>query len=266
MAITDQKQFTDAVAKARAKSHINFSGDPHSRSDEWIAAINACNRLAMFDMLPAIRAINQNNLVDIKTAAEGNQNLIGEGSVQRIKFACCVVLNLEIEDRVPADQANDGREFLGCTRLDDGEVRQEINSALSSAGAGRADEPCCGVIQAAWLDILVPRRRLAGGSLIANLAAAAHYMLARYHVCAAKAWPHAMRTVIDEYDAKKRRLIANGDRDMKGIALTGNRPFPPDFAIRQWAYKGVDDGERDRIRCNSGAIRSPVPDVNGQEY
>ena len=111
----------------------------------------------------------------------------------------------------------------------------------------------------------MPQRRRPGSSLIANLAAAAHYMLARYHVCAAKAWPMQMKTIIDGYDEKKRTLIANGDRDMTSLALTGNRPFPPDFAIRQWAYKGADDGELDRMRCNSKAIRSPVPDVNGQE-
>lgn len=267
MGIADQKQFTDAVAKARAGGHINFYGDPYSYSDNWIAAIHACNRLAMFDMLPAIQAVNQNSLLDILTVVEANQNLIGQGSVQRIKFACYVVLNREIEDRgVPDDQVNDGREFLGCTRLDDGGVRQEITSALSRAQPGRPGEPCCGVIKAAWLDVLVPRRRAPGGSLIANLAAAAHYMLARYHVCAAKAWPHQMRIIIDGYDEKKRMLIAKGDRDMKGVALTGNRPFPPDFAIRRWAYKGVDDGESDRMRCNSNAIRSPFPDVNGQEY
>jgi hypothetical protein len=91
-------------------------------------------------------------------------------------------------------------------------------------------------------------------------------MLARYHSSAAKAWPHHLRVIIDDYDEKKRMLIAKGDQEMRGIALTGNRPFPPDFAIREWAYKGVDDGERDRARCNSKAIRSPFPDVNGQEY
>jgi hypothetical protein len=111
----------------------------------------------------------------------------------------------------------------------------------------------------------VNQRRLPGASLIANLAAAAHYMLARYHVCAAKAAAWQMKIVIDGYDAKKRGLIADGDRDLKKIALTGNRPFPPDFAIRNWANKGADDGEVDRLRCNSKAIRSVFPDVNGQE-
>ena len=135
MGITDQKQFTDAVARARAGGHINFSGDPYSRSDEWVAALHACNRLAIFDMLPAIQTINQTNLLDFLTVVEDNQNLIGQGAAQRIKFACYVVRGREIEDRgVPDDQVNDGREFLGCTRLDDGGVRQQIDSALTAHG------------------------------------------------------------------------------------------------------------------------------------
>jgi len=42
----------------------------------------------------------------------------------------------------------------------------------------------------------------------------------RYHVCAAKAAAWQMKIVIDGYDAKKRGLIADGDRDLKKIALT----------------------------------------------
>jgi hypothetical protein len=267
--VEDQKQFTGAMAQARAGGHINFFGDPYASSDAWVAALHACNRLAMFDMLPALRAISPLGQDDIEfvSVVEVNKNVIGQGSVERIKFACTVVRGLEIEDRgVPDDQVNDGREFLGCTRLDNSGVQQEIQTALSRAVLGRAGEPCCGVNKAAWLDVLVPRRRLPGGSLIANVAAAAHYMLARYHVCAAKAFAWQMKTIIDAYDEKKRNLIANGDRDLKGVALTGNRPFPPDFAIRKWGYKGADDGKIDRLKCNSRAIRSPFPDVNGQEY
>ena len=55
-----------------------------------------------------------------------------------------------------------------------------------------------------------------------------------------------MKIVIDGYDAKNRGLIADEDRDLKKIALTGNRPFPPDCAIRNWANQGADDGEVDR--------------------
>jgi hypothetical protein len=92
-------------------------------------------------------------------------------------------------------------------------------------------------------------------------------MLARFHVCAGKATIMQMQTVIDGYDAKKRIAIARGDKELKTMALTkGNRPFPPDFAIRDWAYKGATDGEVDRLRCNSKTSPPIVfPDVNGSE-
>jgi hypothetical protein len=51
------------------------------------------------------------------------------------------------------------------------------------------------------------------------------------------------------------------------MALTpGNRSFPPDFAIRNWAYKGAADGDVDRVRCDPDAKRPTLfPDVNGSE-
>jgi hypothetical protein len=103
--------------------------------------------------------------------------------------------------------------------------------------------------------------------LISNLAAAAHYMAARFHVCAALASQWQMKRVIDGYDAKKRLKIGMGDRDLKSMALTpGNPPFPSDFAIRNWAYKGAADGNLDGVRCNSNAHRPILfPDVNGSE-
>jgi hypothetical protein len=74
-----------------------------------------------------------------------------------------------------------------------------------------------------------------------------------------------MKTVIDGYDADKRLRVATGDRDLRGVALTGNRPFPVDFAIRAWAYRGADEGETDRQRCNPNASPPLLPRVNGQE-
>jgi len=218
----------------------------------------------MFDMLPALAAIDVTDRGWL--IALGSQKNLGQGAVNRFIFSKEVIDSREIEDLgLPEEQVNDGREFLGCTRLDDSGVQQIINHALTTAGASDAREPCCGGVHAAWAPTLVNQRRVPGASLIANLAAAAHYMLARYHVCAAKAAAWQMKVVIDGYDEKKRVLIATGDRDLKKVALTGNRRFPPDFAIRAWAYKGADDGETDRLKCNSKVVRSVFPDVNGQE-
>jgi hypothetical protein len=261
MSVADQKLFTDAVAKAKAGQGF-FGG---TNFEEWIVALQACNRLAMSDLLRALESLDPRDVIQMQTV-ETQKSVMGERGWKRLWFARTVVWNREIEDQgLPDDQVNDAREFLGCTRLDDGGVHQTINHALNTAGALSTGDPCCGPVGAAWSPILVNQRRVPGASLIANLAAAAHYMLARYHVCAAKAAAWQMKIVIDGYDAKKRGLIADGDKDLKGVALTGNRPFPPDFAIRNWAYKGADDGEVDRLRCNSKAIRSVFPDVNGQE-
>jgi hypothetical protein len=117
MGAADQKQFTDAVARSKAGGHVNFFGDPYANSDAWVAALNACNRLAMFDMLPAVQAISLKGTEDLEfeTVVEMNKDVIGQGAAERIKFACTVVWDREIEDcGVPDNQVNDGREFLGC--------------------------------------------------------------------------------------------------------------------------------------------------------
>jgi hypothetical protein len=202
----------------------------------------------------------------------------------KVQFALGVVDQHEIYDLgLPDDQVNDGREFLGCTRVDDKGVQREIESALNEARVAisngkfavgtkvpaiGAKDSCYGAVGVAWTPVLVKKPRAKpGASLISNLAAAAHYMLARYHVCAAKASQSQMNTVIDGYDAEKRIKIMRGDVDLNSMALTpGNRPFPQDFGIRRWAYKGSADGNVDRPRCNAGAsLPLLFPDVNGCE-
>ncbi|MGI8639137.1 MAG: hypothetical protein ACR2MG_04215 [Pyrinomonadaceae bacterium] len=278
MSIEDQRRFTDAVAKAKAGF---WGGTMRWLTDEWKAALHACSRLAMFDMLPALKAINSEDRRFLLTDAPRNpravlpariqpshdrMSVLGQGAFARIIFAISVIEYGEIEDHgLPADQVNDGREFLGCTRLDDAGVRATIDNALNAARPISTSGSCCDAIGKAWTKILVPQRQVPGGSLIANLAAAAHYMLSRYHVCAAKSIAWQMKTVIDGYDADKRFHIATGDRELRGVAITKNRPFPPDFGIRNWAYKGADEGELDRLRCNPDEIRPPLPIVNTQE-
>jgi hypothetical protein len=78
----------------------------------------------------------------------------------------------------------------------------EIDAALNRARNEAPRDPdyrsdtCCGPVAYAWLEVLVPQRQMAGQSLITNKAAAAHYMLARYHVCAAKARVWQMKNTI----------------------------------------------------------------------
>jgi hypothetical protein len=279
----DRKRFTDAVAKANSTGvlHTLFVDD----TSDWVEALYALNRLAMFDMLPALEAIGFFDRNRLETT-EGLKHVIGDGGIKRIQCARHIVELREIQDDgLPPEQINDGREYLGCTRLDDDGVQKIIDEALSKARTAVAAgaeplEPCCGVYRHAWAGrlpnhatgydpacLVAKRRAYANASLNSNMAAAAHYLLARYHVCAAKATPSQMNTVIEGYDAQKRQAIAHGDRDLKTIALTpNNRPFPPDFVIRNWAKKGSADGDVDRLQCNASASQPILlPDVNGQE-
>src|SRR5262249_24032021 len=71
------------------------------------------------------------------------------------------------------------------------------------------------------------------------LAAAAHYMAARYAVCSGMATLSMMNINIAGYEDLKRAKIRAGDRELSSVALNkGSRPFPPDFAVASWAYKG----------------------------
>lgn len=258
----DRKPFRDAVADVK-KARL---------AEDWAPVMTPLLRLAMFDMLPVLAALSPADRARLQAAANMLGRRVSAESWKRLLFAFTVVDKGEVADfGLPIDQVNDARAFLGCTPLDDDGVRREIALAESEARAlissgsndpgcvaarEKTDEgQCCGVTLVAWEVVLVgKRRRFAGASRISNLAAAAHYMLARWHVCAARAGRWQMNTVIDFYDDKKRQTIANGDKDLAAMAITpGNNPYPPDFAIRAWAFQGSADGEQDRLRCNKNA-------------
>ncbi len=272
MSQADQQAFKDAVAEA----------DSAWVFKDWSPAAKVLSGLSMPDMLQALAAVteDQRNAVWQQSFFMGSS--IGADGMNRIGFSVNVVNKHEIADMgIPTDQVNDAREFLGCTRLDDAGVQFEIDKAINSAKAAIANDEkgtewangsapacqCCGTVKVAWVPILVGLRRAkSGASLNANLAAAAHYMLARFHVCAAKATRSQMNTVIDGYDYKK-RISFKIHGNYNSMALTpGNPPFPPDFGITKWAYKGSTDGEADRVRCNSAEdLPWVIPEVNGSD-
>ncbi|WP_147306423.1 hypothetical protein [Methylovirgula sp. 4M-Z18] len=272
----DRKQFRDAVIEVK-KAWV---------FEDWAPVLTPLFRLAMFDMLPVLDELSGLDRAKLISAANliQNQGRLGDISWRRLKFAVTVIEKREISDFGLNDdnQVNDGRVFLGCTRLVDSEVRAEIIKALDQARAaikngdkgteyatlGGDENRCCGEACIAWNKVLVGKRRAQpGASLDSSLAAAAHYMLARFHVCAAKASIGQMDMVIDMYDNKKRDAIARGDRDLKSMALKpGSRPYPPDFGIKRWAKQGSIEGEADRQRCNANSSTPYIfPDVDGGE-
>src|SRR5690349_4258687 len=164
MGAADRKQFTDAVAARRTGL----------LTEDWKPAILALNGLAMFDILPALAAVGQLERDSVERIAP---SVIGASAAKRIMFANVVVKMREIPDwtgSVSLDQINDAREYLGCTRLDDAEVRKIIDDSIKTAGVQLSRHPdfardaCCGVIGFAWTRVLVPQRQKPGASLIAN--------------------------------------------------------------------------------------------------
>jgi hypothetical protein len=269
MSATDIQQFIDAVAKANAaglpapdpaSGWREQMGLPSTPNPSWREAVDALSRLAMFDMLPALASVTLNDRGNVQ--AQASQQLVPD-AFDRICFARFVVEQREISDfGIPAEQVNDGRQYLGCTRMDDSDVQAEITAALSLARTQLQtipilrkyddDEvPQCRILRKAWGLLAAKRKEGTGASLISDVAAAAHYMLARYHVGSAKASWNNMKLAIEGYDVKKRQKIAQGDPDLQSMAITtGNRPFPPDFALRAWASTGADDGFKDWCRYN----------------
>jgi hypothetical protein len=63
MSGADQKQFTDAVAKAKADQ--GFLGG--TNYDDWTAALQACNRLAMLELLPALESMAPRDVIQLQT-------------------------------------------------------------------------------------------------------------------------------------------------------------------------------------------------------
>lgn len=264
MGIADQKLFTDSVTALRGKLF-----------PDWDEAIGALIRLAMFDMIPAVANIDNDSKDSLKLRLKGV-------NLNRFSFANTVATYREIGNYgLSLDDENYGRAYLGCTPLDPGEVQKTINIYLDMAKAAIAKNDviyilaegntptveCCGVVGVAWNPFLVDKRReKLGNSLISNLAAAAHYMLARYHVCAALATEAQMKTIIEGYDAAK-RLSFKRDGNINTMAKTpGNPPFPVDYAISDWAFKGAADGEANRRKCNSKKTLPTVPTVDRKKY
>ena len=265
MSVADQQQFTDAVRTANAGGILSLTA-------KLKPAVQTLARLAMSDMLPALSSVSS---IDRDNVIRVAQDVADDNARKRINWATWVVQGREIRDYgLPPDEVNDGREFLGCSRLDDAGVRRKIDDALARAGIEYSryepfkSDSCCGAVAYAWTKVLVEERRAyPGASLVSNVAAAAHYMLARYHVGAAKATQLQMKAIILAYDVKKRMVIAGGDPEMRSMALTANRPFPPDFAVTNWAIKGTEEGETDRLRCNSKASQPLIaPTVNNVEW
>ena len=131
--------------------------------------------------------------------------------------------------------------------VNDDNVRAIIARAMNNGGNGDA---CCGNANVGFRQ-LQAERRVPGASLDMDLAAAEHYMFARYMVCAGVVGPTQMRALVIGYDLKK--WIDRAAGDPNATATTANPVSPPDMGVVQWGFKGVSDGSSDHGRCNAAA-------------
>jgi len=135
--------------------------------------------------------------------------------------------------------------------VNDSNVRNLIHRAMSNAVTGGG---CCGQVEVAFRS-LQTTRRLPGRSLDLDLAAAEHYLFARFMVCTGTVSGTQMRILVVGYDAKKWIDRARGKPDSE--ATTGNPVSPPDSDVVRWGLTGVNEGASDHDRCNA-SVSPPV--------
>src|SRR5262249_26267549 len=121
-----------------------------------------------------------------------------------------------------------------------------ITRAMANPGNGDA---CCGQVEVAFRS-LQSARRVPGASLDIDLAAAEHYLFARFMVCRGAVSAVQMRALVIGYDAKKWIDRARGDPN--ATATTSNPVSPPALEVVRWGLAGVNEGSSDHDRCNAG--------------
>jgi hypothetical protein len=127
-------------------------------------------------------------------------------------------------------------------------VRNFIDDAM---GKGmRAAGTCCAQVELAFRHLQSERRK-PGKSLDLDLAAAEHYLCARWMVCKGTVSPNQMRAMVVGYDIKK--ILNKLSDDPNKLATTPNPVSPPDTDVVNWGLKGVVDGSAEHDRCNKSA-------------
>ena len=108
-------------------------------------------------------------------------------------------------------------------------------------------EGCCSTFVAAFRD-LQAQRRVPGGSLDEDLAAAEHYMYARAAVCSAWVSQDQMELMVIGYETVKGILRACNLEEL--IRTTENPTAPASVASAAWGLVGSLHGREDHDRCN----------------
>jgi hypothetical protein len=138
--------------------------------------------------------------------------------------------------RTPEDEvcAADGGE---ATEVDDGVVAALVQEAIAT-GAAQWPESPTDAAQAAWYDVLTRRNRAPQD---VNLAAAEHYLYARYSAMEdGPVGGMGMAVLAAGYDAVKAVAFGLGVEDW--LSTDGTTPSRPTVGSARWGVAGAIDG------------------------
>ena len=102
------------------------------------------------------------------------------------------------------------------------------------------------VLKLAWIE-LRERRQQPGGSTDLDLAAAEHYLFARFLVASGEVREGQMETIVEVYYNKKLNDSAKGNAN--AMAVTANPVSKPDKGVMNWGLLGAKHGAADHTKC-----------------
>ena len=135
--------------------------------------------------------------------------------------------------------------------VNDANVSAIVARALANPGDA---DMCCGKVGIGFR-ALQAARQVPGASLDMDLAAAEHYLFARWMVCTGTVSPTQMKALVVGYDVKK--WIDKFRGKPNATAVTTNPVSPPDSGVVRWGLKGATEGTADHDRCNA-KMKPPI--------
>ena len=101
------------------------------------------------------------------------------------------------------------------------------------------------ILQLAWIE-LRDRRQKPGGSTDLDLAAAEHYLFARFMVASGEVREGQMETLVEGYYLKKQWDLQSGNPN--AMAVGANPVSKPDKGVMNWGLLGAKHGADDHTK------------------
>ena len=125
---------------------------------------------------------------------------------------------------------------------------EEVKKIVAATLAKHPSGGCCDQVCAAWKELYDIRNFTSHPYGKVEVAIAEHYLYARCKVCSVEYSKFQMDLMVKGYDAAKRFGFSKYVKSNPDNPTTSPTPE----ALR-WGLKGVEDGEKDRVSCNSRA-------------